>query len=218
MPSNHRNGSFDRTFALKGVGEVGVKAPRDREGEFKTQVLPRGKRYEDAIKEELCMMFLAGVSTRSLSMLSKKLVGRKLSATEVSEANTQLVEAIERWRVRDLSEEPIKRLYVDGVCFDMRIGRKIESVPVLVAIGVTETGHKTVLGFQAGDKESAPTWREFFKDLKGRGLDGSKVLLGIMDGLPGLEKVFKEEFPNAEVQRCQVHVARNVLAKGTQAS
>jgi putative transposase len=84
LPSNHRNGSFDRTFALKGVGEVGVKVPRDREGEFKTQVLPRGKRYEDAIKEELCMMFLAGVSTRSLSMLSKKLVGRKLSATEVS--------------------------------------------------------------------------------------------------------------------------------------
>jgi len=39
------------------------------------------------------------------------------------------------------------------------------------------------------------------------------MLLGIMDGLPGLEKVFKEEFPKAKVQRCQVHVARNVLAK-----
>ena len=34
-----------------------------------------------------------------------------------------------------------------------------------------------------------------------------------MDGLPGLEKVFQEEFPQAQVQRCQVHVARNVLAK-----
>jgi len=210
---NHRNGSYGRTFTLKGVGEVGVKVPRDREGEFKTRVLPRGKRYEDAIKEELCLMFLTGVSTRSLSMISKKLVGRKLSATEVSEANTQLVEAIERWRNRDLYQERIKYLYLDGVCFDMRIGRKIESVPVLVAIGVTEKGHKIVLGLQAGDKESAPTWRQFFKDLKGRGMAGSTVVLGIMDGLPGLEKVFKEEFPNAEVQRCQVHVARNVLAK-----
>ncbi|RTZ79654.1 MAG: IS256 family transposase, partial [Gammaproteobacteria bacterium] len=57
------------------------------------------------------------------------------------------------------------------------------------------------------------SWREFFKDLKARGLDGTKVTLGIMDGLPGLEKVFKEEFPKAKVQRCQVHVARNVLAK-----
>ena len=34
-----------------------------------------------------------------------------------------------------------------------------------------------------------------------------------MDGLAGLEKVFKEEFYNSEVQRCQVHVARNVLSK-----
>jgi putative transposase len=39
------------------------------------------------------------------------------------------------------------------------------------------------------------------------------VTLGVMDGLAGLEIVFKEEFTNAEVQRCQVHVARNVLAK-----
>ena len=59
----------------------------------------------------------------------------------------------------------------------MRIDGSIEKVPVLVAIGVTETGQKLVLGFQAGDKESAPTWREFFKDLKKRSLDGSKVVL-----------------------------------------
>jgi len=39
------------------------------------------------------------------------------------------------------------------------------------------------------------------------------VRLGVMDGLPALERVFREEFMNAEVQRCQVHVARNVLAK-----
>ncbi len=39
------------------------------------------------------------------------------------------------------------------------------------------------------------------------------VRLGIMDGLSGLEKVFEEEFSQAKVQRCQVHVARNVLAK-----
>ena len=72
---------------------------------------------------------------------------------------------------------------------------------------------KLVLGLQAGDKESASSWREFFKDLKKRGLDAGNMLLGVMDGLPGLEKVFKEEFPKAKTQRCQVHVARNVLAK-----
>lgn len=210
---DHRNGSYGRHFTLKGIGEVGVKVPRDRDGNFKTQVIPRSKRYESELRQDLSMMFLTGVSTRTLSMMSKRLIGRKISPSEVSNANKGLIDAVENWRTRDLSKEPIKYVFLDGVNFDMRIDGSIEKVPVLVAIGVTETGHKRVLGFQAGDKESAPTWREFFKDLKKRGLDGSKMVLGVMDGLPGLEKVFKEEFPKAKVQRCQVHVVRNVLAK-----
>ena len=159
------------------------------------------------------MLFLTGVSTRTLSLMSERLIGHKISPMEVSNANKELIEAVEKWRNRDLSEESIKYMFLDGVNFDMRIGGSVEKVPVLVAIGVTETGHKRVLGFQAGDKESAPTWREFFKDLKARGLNGTHMVLGVMDGLPGLEKVFKEEFPKAKVQRCQVHLSCNVLAK-----
>jgi len=210
---NHRNGSYDRNFTLKGIGEVDLQVPRDRKGAFKTHVIPRGKRYEDALRQDLCLMFLTGISTRSLSMISKKLIGRKISAGEVSNVNKQLIEAAEKWRTRDLSQESIKYMFLDGVCFDMRIGKSIETVPVLVAIGVKKTGHKLVLGLQAGDKESASNWREFFKDLKARGFNGQEVTLGIMDGLPGLERVFKEEFSNAKTQRCQVHVAKNVLAK-----
>jgi putative transposase len=210
---NHRNGAYERNFTLKGIGEVDLQVPRDRKGNFKTKVIPKSKRYEDALRQDLCLMFLTGISTRSLSMISKKLIGRKISAGEVSNVNKELMEAAEKWRTRDLSEESIKYIFVDGVCFDMRIGKTIESVPVLAAIGVKKTGQKLVLGLQAGDKESASSWREFFKDLKSRGLGSQEVALGIMDGLPGLERVFKEEFTNAEVQRCQVHVARNVLAK-----
>lgn len=210
---NHRNGSYPREFTLKGIGKVDVRVPRDREGDFKTQVIPRSKRYEDELRQDLSMMFLTGVSTRTLSMMSERLIGRKISPTEVSNANKELIEAVEKWRNRDLSGEPIKYIFLDGVNFDMRIGGSIEKVAVLAAIGVTETGHKRVLGIQAGDKESAPIWREFFKDLKKRGLNGSHMVLGVMDGLAGLEKVFKEEFPKAKVQRCQVHVSRNVLAK-----
>lgn len=210
---NHRNGAYDRGFTLKGIGTVDCKIPRDRKGAFKTQVIPRSKQYEDSLRQDLCLMFLTGISTRTLSMISKKLIGRRISAAEVSNVNKELIEAAEQWRTRDLSEELIKYILADGVCFDMRIGKRIEPVPVLVAIGIKKTGHKLVLGLQAGDKESASSWREFFKDLKNRGLNSQEVILGIMDGLAGLERVFKEEFTNAEVQRCQVHVARNVLAK-----
>ena len=84
---------------------------------------------------------------------------------------------------------------------------------MLVVIRVTEQGNKVVLALQSGDKESASAWRELFKGLKRRGLRGEKITLGIMDGLTGLEKVFTDEFPNAQVQSCQIHAARNVLAK-----
>jgi putative transposase len=210
---NHRNGSYPREFALKGIGEVAVKVPRDRKSEFKTEVLPRSKQYEDALREDMSIMFLAGVSTRTLSLISERLLGRKISAGEVSKVSSQLTEAVEAWRERDLSQEPIKYLFVDGTLFSMRVEGSVEKVPVLVAIGVSVDGHRTVLGLQAGDKESASSWRELFRDLKRRRLDGSTVTLGIMDGLTGLERVFMEEFPNAKVQRCQLHVARNVLAK-----
>jgi putative transposase len=158
-------------------------------------------------------MFLSGVSTRTLSLISERLIGRKISPMEVSNASKELSQAVEAWRERDLSFEPIKYMYMDGTFFSMRIDGSVEKVPVLVVIGVTEEGYRTILAVQSGDKESASNWRELFKDIKRRGLDPSGVLLGIMDGLPGLERVFLEEFPNAKVQRCQIHVARNVLAK-----
>ena len=210
---NHRNGSYGRKFTLKGIGEVDIHVPRDRKGQFNTQVIPRSKQYEDSIREDVSVMFLAGISTRTLSMMSERLIGRKISSGEISKVSKDLTRSVEAWRERDLSKEPIKYLYLDGTNFSMRVDGSVEKVPVLVVIGVTEEGHRTVLGLQSGDKESATSWREMFKDLKRRGLDGSSVKLGIMDGLSGLEGVFTEEFPGARVQRCQVHVARNILAK-----
>ena len=213
--TDYRNGSYIRTFCIKGIGDVEVRVPRDRDGDFQSQVLPRAQRYDERITEDLAAMYLTGISTRTLSLLTKRLIGRSLSATEVSNASTELKQSAETWRNRDLSRERIKYLFIDGVNFRMRIKKSIELVPILVVIGVKEDGTKLVLGLQAGDKESVATWRQFFKDLKKRGLDGSTVTLGIMDGLSGLEKVFEEEFSHAKIQRCQVHVAKNVIAKVT---
>jgi len=211
--ANHRNGSYLRRFTLKGIGDVQVNVPRDRQGEYQTQVIPKSKRYEDELRQDIAMIFLGGMSTRSLSMISKRLLGRRISPGEVSRASKELIRAVEDWRNRDLSQENFKYLFCDGVLFEMRVADTVEKVPVLVVIGVTETNHRQVIALQSGDKESASRWRELFKDLKARGLDGHGVTLGVMDGLSGLEKVFGEEFPKAKIQRCQVHVMSNVLAK-----
>ena len=51
------------------------------------------------------------------------------------------------------------------------------------------------------------------KILDSTGLDFTAVRLGIMDGLPGLEPVFREEFSNSVTARCWVHALRNTMAK-----
>ena len=209
---NYRNGFYQRTFAIKNLGDLSIRVPRDRLGEFKTNVLPRYDRIDSAIKSDAVLMYFLGMSTRSLSLISTRLFGRKISHSLLSQHSAELHEKVEGWRVRRITDE-IKYLYVDGTYFTMRTTDSIEKVCVLVVIGVDKNGHKHIIALQAGDKESASNWRELFKDLKSRGLDGSKVELGIMDGLAGLEKVFLEEFRNSKVQRCQVHLARNVLAK-----
>lgn len=212
-PLNHRNGSYQRNYTVKNIGELKINVPRDRQGEFNSKLVKKYDRYEKSIEQDICLMFLSGLSTRSIELVSKAILGRKISKSEVSLINEQLLTGIDAWRNRDLSQTKIKYVYVDGVNFHMRIGHKIEIVPMLVVIGVTLEGKRTFLAIQQGDKESATTWREVFKDVKSRGLDKTRVELGIMDGLSGLMKVFREEFPSAKIQRCQVHVARNVLSK-----
>jgi len=122
---------------------------RDRKSEFTNQVMPRSKQYEEEISRDLSLMFLTVISTHSLSMISNRLIGRSIYHTEISGANSELTEAVEKWRVRDLSHKSIKYLFIDGVTFLMRIDDSIERVPVLVAIGVTETGCKLVLALQS---------------------------------------------------------------------
>ncbi|MGB8828769.1 MAG: transposase [Dehalococcoidales bacterium] len=54
--ANHRNGSYPRNFALKGIGEVTVKVPRDRKGEYRTQVIPKSKQYEDELRQDIAVI------------------------------------------------------------------------------------------------------------------------------------------------------------------
>ena len=210
---NYRNGSYSRKYTVKNIGTLDINVARDRLGKFESKLVNKYERYEKAIEKDIALMYLSGLSTRGISLISKTLLGRKISPSEVSSVNKELMTGIETWRVRPLHDFKIKYLYVDGVNFAMRVDHTIEKIPMLVVIGVTEENQRMFLTIQQGDKDSASTWREIFKDAKTRGLDPARIQLGIMDGLPGLEKVFKEEFRNAKVQRCQVHVARNVLCK-----
>ena len=72
---NHRNGSYPCLFTIKGIGEVKSKSPSDRHCTFKTKVLPQGDNMKMKYLEINSSTFLSGISTRSLSLLSNRLVG-----------------------------------------------------------------------------------------------------------------------------------------------
>jgi transposase-like protein len=207
---NKRNGFVTRRFVFKGLGTLQLRVPRDRAGRFETKVIPKGKRYDEALEKDLALLHLAGLSTRTLSQVSRRILGLSVSPQEVSNALATIVPAAKAFLERDLKARRFKYLWVDGTNFKVR-RTTVEREPTLVVIGVDESDHKSVLAMVAGDKDARGAWEMVFATLKERGLDGSAVQLGIMDGLPGLAEAFVEAFPKARVARCWVHKLRNVM-------
>jgi putative transposase len=70
-----------------------------------------------------------------------------------------------------------------------------------------------VLALEMGDRERSDLWESVFRSLVERGLDAQAVELGIMDGLPGLQALFKRFFPRSQTQRCQKHAKANACRR-----
>ena len=209
-PSNKRNGYTKRSFAIKGIGEVAVKVPRDRKGAYESKVVPPSRRYDELIEKDLALLNLAGLSTRMLALVSHRVLGVKVSAQEVSNSIGTILPAAKKFLERPLGTRRWIYLYIDGTHFSVR-RTTVEKEPTLVVLGIDDAGHKSVLAMVQGDKDSRAAWEMVFARLKERGLDASAVQLGVMDGLPGLATAFREAFPKARVGRCWVHKARNVF-------
>ena len=82
-----------------------------------------------------------------------------------------------------------------------------------MVLGIDESNRMSILAIEPGTKDNTEAWAAVFSELRKRGLDIDAVRVGIMDGLPGLERLFKETFPNAMTARCWVHALKNACAK-----
>jgi putative transposase len=207
---NKRNGYATRAFVLKGIGALQLRVPRDRAGRFDSQVVPSSRRYDEGLEKDLALLHLAGLSTRTLSHVSRSVLGLSVSPSEVSNALKTIVPAAKAFLDRDLSGRRFKFLWVDGTNFFVR-RTTVDREPTLVVIGIDEGDRKSVLAMVQGDKDARSAWEMVFAQLKERGLDASAVELGIMDGLPGLAEAFLNAFNKACVGRCWVHKLRNVM-------
>lgn len=155
-------------------------------------------------------MYLAGVSVRRVEDITEALWGTEVSPGTISELNKKAYVHIEDWRNRPLQGGKYPYVYVGGIYLKRNWGGEYENVSILVAIAVNENGYREVIGAREGMKEDKASWTEFFKWLKGRGLDGVKLI--VSDKCLGMLESVAEVFPEAKYQRCAVHFYRNIFS------
>jgi len=164
----YRNGHYTRDLVTSTGRLEGINVPRDREGQFHTQVFERYQRYEPHIAEGLTQMFVAGTSTHKVGEVAETLLGVAPSASTISRLNQSLSQQFERWRERSLQEH-WRILYLDGVHFSIRHGDQADSTIILTALGVDLEGHKEVLARRPCAEEDKEGWACLLQDLRRRG-------------------------------------------------
>ncbi len=205
----HRNGYKLRELKTR-VGTLWLLVPQDREGNFSTQLFARYQRNEKALVLTLMEMYLEGVSTRKVSEITEQLCGTSFSKSLVSVLCGKLDTEFEAWRHRPLTQS-YPYLYVDARYEKVRVDGRVINQGVLITKGVREDGHREILAVDVADTESESTYRELFRDLRQRGLQG--VQLVVSDDHKGLRAAVERYFQGASWQRCQVHFARELLGK-----
>lgn len=209
---NKRNGSYERTYALKGIGAVRIKMPTDRRRQFQSLVIPSHEQIDPHLKEDLAVLHLAGISTRMLAMMSRRLLGLEVSSDTVTKSLATVEDAARQWLIRPL-EGKYWALFIDGTNFRVQRRGSTAKEPSLVVLGIDDSQRMSILAIEPGTKDNVESWESVFSELIRRGLRVGEVRIGIMDGLPGLERLFRETFPKAVTARCWVHALKNAVAK-----
>ena len=207
-----RNGHRTRRVSC-GVGTLEVDYPKVREtsGPFRSEVLDAWQRKSRTLLSTVPSLYVGGLSTRDFKRALAPLWRQTgLSRSTVSWANRHLQEVFQRWRRRDLSQEDVLYLFLDGHDQGGRLGVR-EKEAILVAHGITRKGARTLVGVYLGARESTEGWSLVLQDLTARGL--RQPLLVVSDGNAGLIRAVKDTWPTAARQRCIVHRIRNVLAR-----
>ena len=204
----YRNGHRMRRLYSR-VGPLSLRVPQSRDGGFSTEIFRRYQRSEQALVLALMEMVVNGVSTRKVSAITEELCGASFSKSTVSQLCTELDLRVEAWNERPLSDTGYPLVIVDALVIKVRKDKAVRPISALIAIGISESGHREILGLRLGDSENEAGWNQMFAWLKQRGL--SDVFLIVSDAHQGLRNAADRHFQGVIWQRCQVHFRRNVL-------
>jgi putative transposase len=216
-----RNGRARGRKVTVGSGTVPVRAPRvndkridEETGErqrFGSKILPAYARRSPKVTEVLPILYLRGLSTGDFRPALEDLLGADasgLSPSTISRLCKEWETHHERFRKRHLGFGRYCYLFVDGVHVSVRLGED-DKLCLLVVIGVREDGEKELLAIEDGYREATDSWAGVFRDMKRRGLNCPKLVVG--DGALGAWAALRDVFPEAGEQRCWVHKTANVL-------
>ena len=215
-----RNGRCPERTIQTGLGDVEVKRPRvndrrvDGDGRrfrFTSKILPPYLRRTKSVEELIPWLYLKGVSTGDFSEALAALLGKDapgLSSSTVVRLKQIWELDFKEWNRRDLTDERIVYVWVDGIHFNIRLEEHRQCI--LVVMGATADGDKKLLAVMDGYRESEQSWKELLLDLKARGLTVDPEL-AIGDGALGFWKALRQVWPKTRAQRCWCHKTANVL-------
>jgi putative transposase len=205
-----RNGHYQRNL-LTPAGKIErLEVPRDREGEFVTEVFERYKRMTGDVEEAILEMYLSGISVRKIAGVTEALSKVKVGKDAVSRIASRLEEEQREWRERSLKEKSYPYLFLDATYLKVRWGAGVTSMALLACVGVDEEGFREVLAVEVAGSEKGAAYASLLRGILDRGLKG--VHLVVSDDHEGIKAAVAGELAGVDWQRCVVHFERNVLA------
>ena len=206
--SNRRNGKSPKTVQGD-LGELTIDTPRDRDGTFEPQLIPKHQRRVPGFDEKILALYAKGMTTRDIQQIVQELYGVEVSASLISEITSDLDAEVTAWRTRSL--DPVWPIvYFDGIVVHVRgASGRVSQHTVYVALGVNLEGKKELLGLWLAETEGAKFWLSCLTDLQSRGL--ADIFVACIDGLAGFAEAIHTAYPQTSVQLCLVHLVRAAL-------
>jgi len=205
-----RNGYYQRNLVTPAGKIERLEVPRDREGEFVTEVFERYKRMTGDVEEAILEMYLSGISVRKIAGVTDALSKVRIGKDAVSRIASRLEEQQKEWRERSLEEKSYPYLYLDATYLKVRWGARVTSMALLACVGVDKEGFREVLAVEVAGSEKGEAYASLLRGLIDRGLCG--VRLVVSDDHEGIKAAVWGELSGVDWQRCIVHFERNVLS------
>lgn len=205
-----RNGHYTRNLVTPAGKIERLEVPRDREGEFVTELFERYKRMTGDVEEAVLEMYLSGISVRKIAGVTDALSRVRIGKDAVSRIARRLQEEQKEWRGRSLEEKSYPYLYLDATYLKVRWGASVTNLALLACVGLDEEGFREVLAVEVAGSEKGVAYASLLRELIDQGL--KDVRLVVSDDHEGIKAAVASELPGTKWQRCIVHFERNVLA------